>query len=590
MSGDTTPDPRPNPVPSPFDPPSPSPPGFWRWVYNHNPFYVISTLLMLYAVRAAYGVMSIGEIDSWALLGVMGAYTLVLATIGVLIVRWGKVWEDARSIVLLLLLLFLAVSVSADDLFTREASKAAGIRMLAAGYLFSALVTEAVLIGTRLRLSWLYRVPLHLFLLFFYAAPYVASPEIQGWLAEDLNWVVFLFPNVAALLFLTLLPAVRRGPDLVARNGTPWRWPLYPWSAFVMIAFAVLFRSYVFALTFSQTGKIWIELPSRGMDRSVHAIALDTIWGPYFLVPMLLALLLLMFEASLVTGNLSLTRRTLWLAPLLILLAMIPAGGRVYSDFYHVVEQRIGPPVWLTGLFVALFYGFAWLRGIAGARFGVLALLALYVFAGPPASIARFYELSRPVAIGLATLQLTWEAWRLRSSGLGFLAAVVGSILLVSFLPDPLRARYGAILAFHLIWMSMVVLGLVGRDPFAETLRVFGAGLFPLAALLAIQSTRADFVPWFLRGGYVLLIAAVCLEIARRTGSRSYAWGTGGIGLVGIYAILARGYWMMVAAIGAPAATATVWSLGTLLAGTLISTHKAGWLTRGRGLRPKVEG
>jgi hypothetical protein len=62
-------------------------------LYNHTPFYAISTLLMLFAVRNAYGELNIGTIDCWIMMGVLAVYTVLLAIIGVLIVRLGKVWE-----------------------------------------------------------------------------------------------------------------------------------------------------------------------------------------------------------------------------------------------------------------------------------------------------------------------------------------------------------------------------------------------------------------------------------------------------------------------------------------------------------------
>ena len=34
-----------------------------RWLYNHNPFYFISAMLMLFAVRASYGKLEIGLIN-----------------------------------------------------------------------------------------------------------------------------------------------------------------------------------------------------------------------------------------------------------------------------------------------------------------------------------------------------------------------------------------------------------------------------------------------------------------------------------------------------------------------------------------------
>ncbi len=125
---------------------------FLASLYNHNPFYAISTVLMLFAVRNAYGELTIGAINCWIMMGVLAAYTVVLAVIGILIVRKGKVWEDARSIALLLLILFLAVSISGDDLFAGMESSAGGGLLVLCGYIFSALVTETFLRGARIRL------------------------------------------------------------------------------------------------------------------------------------------------------------------------------------------------------------------------------------------------------------------------------------------------------------------------------------------------------------------------------------------------------------------------------------------------------
>src|ERR1700733_5177266 len=94
-------------------------PSLVKYLYTHNPFYAISAVLMLYSLRTAYNTLQGGTNNCWLMTGVLAGYTLVLAAIGVLIVRWGKVWEDARSILLLLLVLFLAVSISADDLFVK---------------------------------------------------------------------------------------------------------------------------------------------------------------------------------------------------------------------------------------------------------------------------------------------------------------------------------------------------------------------------------------------------------------------------------------------------------------------------------------
>jgi hypothetical protein len=57
-------------------------------------------------------------------------------------------------------------------------------------------------------------------------------------------WGIFLFPTAAAAVTLSLLPAVWKGPAYVAHNGTPWRWPLFPWSVFVVLGVGIVLRSY----------------------------------------------------------------------------------------------------------------------------------------------------------------------------------------------------------------------------------------------------------------------------------------------------------------------------------------------------------
>jgi len=102
-------------------------PSIVKYLYTHNPFYAISAVLMLYAIRTAYERLGIEASNCWLMTGALAGYTLVLAVIGVWIVRWGKVWEDARSILLMLLVLFLAVSISADDLFVKVETSSTAI-------------------------------------------------------------------------------------------------------------------------------------------------------------------------------------------------------------------------------------------------------------------------------------------------------------------------------------------------------------------------------------------------------------------------------------------------------------------------------
>ena len=96
-------------------------PGPLRFLYNHNPFYLISTCLVLYGLQAAFHPKPGELIDPWMLLAALSGYTLLSAITAFLIVRFGKVWEDARSLLLILLFLFLALSVSFDEIVNTHA-------------------------------------------------------------------------------------------------------------------------------------------------------------------------------------------------------------------------------------------------------------------------------------------------------------------------------------------------------------------------------------------------------------------------------------------------------------------------------------
>ncbi|MFO1096047.1 MAG: hypothetical protein U0992_22490 [Planctomycetaceae bacterium] len=241
-------------------------------------------------------------------------------------------------------LLFPAVSVSADDLFVSMDSSLAGIGLLAFGYLFCAVVTEVVLHTARIQLPLFYRVPLHLMLVLFYVAPWWCAPDLHPRSVADLEWAIFQFPLAASLVLLMLWPAARRGPAYVADNGTPWGWPMFPWSVFAIIAVAIALRTFALAMTFGPAGRIWVPSSDRGL-----LISFDTMWGPYFLVPPAFAIFILLLEGSVATGNRMLQQRLMWLAPIVLLALSIPmSDAPVARGFLDRFVAACGSPVFLT--------------------------------------------------------------------------------------------------------------------------------------------------------------------------------------------------------------------------------------------------
>jgi hypothetical protein len=85
-------------------------------LYTHNPFYLLSTAFVLHgSARWMQAASQVGGYDSWLLIGLVAGYVLMMAATAAVIVRAGMVWEDARSILLLVPALFFELSLTFDD-------------------------------------------------------------------------------------------------------------------------------------------------------------------------------------------------------------------------------------------------------------------------------------------------------------------------------------------------------------------------------------------------------------------------------------------------------------------------------------------
>src|SRR5207249_807403 len=154
-----------------------------------------------------------------------------------LLIRLGNVWDDVRTVLLLVVVMFLALSVTFDETLT--SNPRLGIRCELAGLLFAVLVSEGVLRVIRLALPAPFRVPYYLILTLFFLYPAALVPLLGDPASPALQWALFGFSSLAGIVFLSLLPAIRRGPACLVKNGSPWRFPLYPGVLFGLLALAV---------------------------------------------------------------------------------------------------------------------------------------------------------------------------------------------------------------------------------------------------------------------------------------------------------------------------------------------------------------
>ena len=133
----------------------------------------------------------------------------------------------APALILVLLFMFLAISVSFDEIVTLASWEDESLRdpvaLFGFGLAFSILVSESLIRGLRIRLPWGYRAPMYGLLGLFFAFPLRVSPEVADITASEARWRVMAFPACAGVLTLCLLPAIRRGSATLQNNGTPWR-------------------------------------------------------------------------------------------------------------------------------------------------------------------------------------------------------------------------------------------------------------------------------------------------------------------------------------------------------------------------------
>jgi hypothetical protein len=164
--------------------------GFVRFLYSSNPFYILSADLVFVGLRISFG--SSGPASySWALAFGLAGYVLLLATMACFLIRVGKLWDDLRSLLLLIVLMFVAMAMSFDD--TMAADSRRGSLGYLSGFLFSAVVSEIVLRTIRLRLRGWYRAAYHAILALVFLYPIALGPFMGDPESPRLQWALSAF-------------------------------------------------------------------------------------------------------------------------------------------------------------------------------------------------------------------------------------------------------------------------------------------------------------------------------------------------------------------------------------------------------------
>jgi len=424
-----------------------------RFIWTHNPFYLISACLVFYGLYVAFNGSAVAE-NKWWLLGLMTGYTALMAATAFAIVRFGKVWDDARSILLILVLLFVGTSISLDEIGIKDVS--AGIPLILTGLGCAAAISHMLIRGLQIKLPALYQLSYYLILsvLFLHPLGIMLIQEYGDAANKDLlAWSTLAFPLAQGLAFLTLLPAIRKGARHVAHNGTPWRWPGFPLAVFGLLALCVCVRQFALGLSF---------MPVKGMSLP---------FGLYCLVPFLLCLAVLLLEFSLVTQRNGARWAALLLPIATVFAAFSPdAPNATYAGVLETVTQTIGSPVFIAAMAAMAFYIYAWIRKVRYAELWLCAVIVIASFVGLKTTGFGSLTHLQPVPLLVVGVLAAWKAFRSRSSfyALVSLSSIVGALTLL-FKGTVFTTVHGAI-PVHLLLFGILGMGLLIRDRLAQVL------------------------------------------------------------------------------------------------------------------------
>ena len=455
-------------------------PGVVRLLCTQNPLYVISAVLVLYGLRQC----TMGNVDltgGWILMGVICAYTSLLALAVAVIIRFARMWDDARMILLVLVLLFLALSVSFDKIVLSQ--PAVGSQFLLVGFVFSCLISESLLGVLRMRLAARYRVPYYLMLALLFGYPLLAAELSYSGLNEALAWSVYLFPWVAGFMFMTLLPAARAGAMLVRNNGTPWNWPLYPWTLFAFLWICLLLRTYSVTFAFEAPG-------------GLHAY-----FQPHFLWPLLLAGAVVLLELGIAARSAATKAVALSVPALALPLTLIStssiADGLPETSFLTTLCTSIGSPVQIAAWLLVGFYAVAWARGIRRLEAAVVGALLVCSVVTPSTWSFSTFSVPHAMPIQTAGLVLVIAGAVQRKPGKSYVGAVLalsGIALGHWDIVWPAMQLHRGYYTLHVLLLATALFAVISESEFAQWMRKGSVVWLPVLTILGGAAYDQMFV------------------------------------------------------------------------------------------------
>jgi hypothetical protein len=442
-----------------------------KCLWTHNPFYLVSLALVLHSTRLWHH-DSIDVFNPWPLMSIIGCYLMLVAVTGFLLIKLGRVWDDARSIFLVILLLFVELSLIFDSILIRDLKT--GTMLLLTGWSAAVTVSECMLRGLRMQLPWTYRGPYHLLLAIMFLYPLYVVSGPGG--TDAVVWRIFWFSPAVAIALLWLLPAIHRGRTDLIRNGTPWNWPWYPWTLFGFLAICLSLRAWALTLSFD-------PVTSQGLD---DAMRMQGIFGCYFLVPVALASGILLIEAGIVERQRLLNLAGL-ATPLICLFLALPfeGGSGPYMEFRSQFAERFGSPFWVTLNICWIFYAYAMIRGVNSAIAGLLGTAIAIMVAGRLGHNSG-HALGHPAFLLSASAGIVvLRGWQ-RSDSRIFVAGLLGLYLAGRELaPQSWNPLFREAIAWNLFCAGILFAGLAFQDRSSRSWQRIGSILATANCALA---------------------------------------------------------------------------------------------------------
>jgi hypothetical protein len=471
-------------------------PKLFGFLYTHNPFYLIGTAAMLYGLRLMNADGEAFDAQSIVLPGILASLMLVMALVAIAIIRLGGVWEDARTIVLSILLIAVSVVTSCDSII-RSSPQTVTVILLG-GFLFSVAIWEMLIRSLRVYFPKQLRFPFYLILslIFFYSLLFgPAEAWLPGLDKIPPNWRLYAFGWVLGICMLTCLPAIRATRHTFRRNGTPWSWPAYPWSIFVAVVGVACMRLYFMTLAF---------VPELGWINPI---------GLHFYLPVIFAAGVLVFETIQVESKADSSGVAgFGLFSASMILASLPvANNEMYVQFFGELTTTLASPLWITLMMLSFYASVLWLRGKGDMEWVVTGIFLVAGFASPDKTAPTLVGATIWPLIVVAVLTNVM-AFKHRSINRLLTAAALTSVLAGLITGFSASSETLPFLVGSQVLLSYsLALGLILGSQLAVWLRLASIGLMLVFSLMAVAAAWLNQITGLVAASYILLLQAVAV-------------------------------------------------------------------------------